>query len=236
MHELSQTFRALNDRIGTSRSRPRRSASKVGRWVLTALSSKAVTREIDLINEIDPQVTATADPVRLEQMLTNLVDNAIKFNRHAGSVTIAAVESQEKTSVSVTDTGEGILAGHLSRVFERFYRADRGRTREVGGTGLGLAIVKHLAELHGGSAAVESEGLGKGSKFSIHLPVGTAVTNRGSASGPATGSNHAQSTRLAGIRVLVVDDDVDTCTMLTFAIETNSAANMCCAPPLPDEA
>ena len=137
--------------------------------VFTALSSKAVTREIDLINEIDPQVKATADPVRLEQMLTNLVDNAIKFNRHAGSVTIAAVESEEKTSVSVTDTGEGILAGHLPRVFERFYRADRGRTREVGGTGLGLAIVKHLARLHGGEVSVTSVP-GQGTTFTIQLP------------------------------------------------------------------
>ena len=133
------------------------------------MSSKAVTREIDLINEIDPQVKATADPVRLEQMLTNLVDNAIKFNRHAGSVTIAAVESEEKTSVSVTDTGEGILAGHLPRVFERFYRADRGRTREVGGTGLGLAIVKHLARLHGGEVSVTSVP-GQGTTFTIQLP------------------------------------------------------------------
>ncbi len=138
--------------------------------VFTALSSKAGEREIKLVNEIDASAKAIADPVRLEQMLTNLIDNAIKFNRLGGSVTLTAVGSDEKTSISVTDTGEGILPDHLPRVFERFYRADRGRTREVGGTGLGLAIVKHLARLHGGEVSVTSTP-SQGTIFTIDLPV-----------------------------------------------------------------
>lgn len=172
MHELIADILELsmiesgNVSIQTKTVRPRNLVDEV----FTALSSKAVTREIRLINEIDPQITATADPVRLEQMLTNLVDNAIKFNRRAGSVTISAAGTSEKTSISVTDTGEGILSGHLSRVFERFYRADRGRSREVGGTGLGLAIVKHLARLHGGEVSVTSVP-GQGTTFTIQLPV-----------------------------------------------------------------
>ncbi len=138
--------------------------------VFTALSSKAAEREVSLVNRISPDARAIADPVRLEQMLTNLVDNAIKFNRRGGSVVVTAVESDEKASIAVTDTGEGILPDHLPRVFERFYRADRGRTREVGGTGLGLAIVKHLARLHGGEVSVTSTP-SHGTTFTIELPV-----------------------------------------------------------------
>ncbi len=137
--------------------------------VFTALSSKAATRDITLINQVPENIKVLADPVRLEQMLTNLIDNGIKFNRPAGTVTVTVDQTSEKTSISVGDTGEGILADHLSRVFERFYRADRGRTREVGGTGLGLAIVKHLARLHGGEVSVSSA-LSRGTKFVVELP------------------------------------------------------------------
>ncbi len=138
--------------------------------VFLSLSSKAAEREIALINEVSEEAKAVADPVRLEQMLTNLIDNAIKFNRPSGNVAVSAVESGDKTSITVTDTGEGIFPEHLTRVFERFYRVDRGRTREVGGTGLGLAIVKHLSRLHGGEVSVESVP-GRGTAFTIELPV-----------------------------------------------------------------
>jgi two-component system, OmpR family, phosphate regulon sensor histidine kinase PhoR len=137
--------------------------------VFTALSSKATAREITLLNKVSEDIKVSADPVRLEQMLTNLIDNGIKFNRPAGSVTVSVDQTADKTSISITDTGEGILPDHLSRVFERFYRADRGRTREVGGTGLGLAIVKHLARLHGGEVSVTSA-LSRGTTFIIELP------------------------------------------------------------------
>jgi two-component system, OmpR family, phosphate regulon sensor histidine kinase PhoR len=137
--------------------------------VFTSLSSKAAEREVILVNRAPADLKASADPVRLEQMLTNLIDNAIKFNRRGGSVTVAASGSDERVSISVADTGEGILPDHLPRVFERFYRADRGRTREVGGTGLGLAIVKHLARLHGGEVSVTSTP-SQGTTFTIELP------------------------------------------------------------------
>jgi len=113
-------------------------------------------------------VVVHADVRRLEQMLTNLIDNGIKFSREHGTVTIAH-ESGARDKILVRDNGEGIPAQHLERLFERFYRVDRARSREMGGTGLGLAIVKHLALLHGGEVTVTSE-LGKGSTFIIHLP------------------------------------------------------------------
>jgi two-component system phosphate regulon sensor histidine kinase PhoR len=110
-----------------------------------------------------------ADAHRLEQMLTNLIDNAIKFNREHGAVTIKH-ERAARDVVSVTDTGEGIPAEHVARIFERFYRIDRARSRDMGGTGLGLAIVKHLALAHGGEVSVHSTP-GQGSTFLIELPL-----------------------------------------------------------------
>jgi len=109
-----------------------------------------------------------ADVRRLEQMLTNLIDNAIKFSREHGTVVISH-EPGTRDQILVHDDGDGIPAQHLERLFERFYRVDRARSRDMGGTGLGLAIVKHLALLHGGEVSVTSE-LGKGSTFTIHLP------------------------------------------------------------------
>lgn len=134
-----------------------------------AFASKAAIREIELINLVPDDARVTADPVRLEQMLTNLIDNGIKFNRPGGTVTVSLEQNEGNNIISIADTGEGILAEHLQRIFERFYRADRGRTREVGGMGLGLAIVKHLARLHGGEVSVTSA-LSRGTTFIIELP------------------------------------------------------------------
>lgn len=137
--------------------------------VMTALSAKAKDRDIKLKNEVPASAVVSADPVRLEQMLTNLVDNAIKFNRQGGKVTLDFEKADGRSIISVSDTGEGILPEHSQRIFERFYRADRARTREIGGTGLGLAIVKHLARLHGGEVFVNSI-LSTGTTFRIELP------------------------------------------------------------------
>jgi two-component system phosphate regulon sensor histidine kinase PhoR len=109
-------------------------------------------------------------------MLTNLIDNAIKFNREGGTVSIK-YESNEADRISVEDNGEGIPAHHLDRLFERFYRVDRARSRELGGTGLGLAIVKHLAKAHGGEVTVESR-FGEGTQFTIELPARTDIRER----------------------------------------------------------
>ncbi|MEP7074627.1 MAG: ATP-binding protein [Acidobacteriota bacterium] len=137
--------------------------------IFASLSSKAIEREITLINDVSGFATVKADSVRLEQMLTNLVDNAIKFNRRGGSVSVSFEQQDAVDMISVTDTGEGMTSEQMERIFERFYRADRARSREVGGTGLGLAIVKHLAKLHGGEVTVTSE-LTRGTRFQIEFP------------------------------------------------------------------
>lgn len=139
------------------------------REVFASFTNKAEERDVILQNAVPEEAKVTADVIRLEQMLTNLVDNAIKFNRREGLVTVSYEQTETMDVIRVIDTGEGILKAQQQRIFERFYRIDRARSREVGGTGLGLAIVKHLARLHGGEVSVGSS-LGEGSTFRIELP------------------------------------------------------------------
>ena len=136
--------------------------------VCASLDAKAAAQSVTLENKVGSGVMVYADERRLEQMLTNLIDNAIKFSREHSTVSISH-EPGTRDQILVHDNGDGIPAQHLERLFERFYRVDRARSRDMGGTGLGLAIVKHIALLHGGEVTVTSE-LGKGSTFTIHLP------------------------------------------------------------------
>jgi two-component system phosphate regulon sensor histidine kinase PhoR len=136
--------------------------------VCASLAAKAAAHNVTIKNNVEPDVMVYADERRLEQMLTNLIDNGIKFSREHGTVAIS-YESDTRDKILVQDNGDGIPSQHLERLFERFYRVDRARSRDMGGTGLGLAIVKHLALLHRGEVTVTSE-LGKGTTFTIHLP------------------------------------------------------------------
>jgi two-component system phosphate regulon sensor histidine kinase PhoR len=136
------------------------------------VEAEALTQGVELIRgDIPPDLKVFASKTRLEQVLINLLDNAIKFNRHGGNVRLD-VERRDDASVrvSVSDSGIGIPSADLSRIFERFYRVDKGRSRAVGGTGLGLSIVKHAMEQMNGTIEVESA-LGKGSRFTIALPI-----------------------------------------------------------------
>jgi two-component system phosphate regulon sensor histidine kinase PhoR len=109
------------------------------------------------------------DPVLLEQAVVNLLDNAVKYSNPEKPVRVLARTADHEIQIQVQDHGIGIEKKHLPRLFERFYRVDKARSRALGGTGLGLAIVKHIAQAHGGHVTVESR-LGEGSLFSIHLP------------------------------------------------------------------
>lgn len=135
---------------------------------ISSLAAKAEAREISLVNNVPAGIEVYADDRRLERMLTNLIDNGIKFNGPKGQVTIRH-QTGARDKIIVEDDGDGIPMHHLERLFERFYRVDRARSSDMGGTGLGLAIVKHLALLHGGEVTVTSE-LEKGTSFTIHLP------------------------------------------------------------------
>ena len=142
--------------------------SPVVRETFNALASKADACGVELVSEVGADVTVRADPRRLEQMLLNLVENAIKFSRRGGAVRVTH-EFAGRDLIRVEDTGEGIPAEHLPRIFERFYRVDRARSRELGGTGLGLAIVKHLALAHGGEVNVRSIP-NERTTFTVELP------------------------------------------------------------------
>jgi len=137
--------------------------------VLELHAQTAAEKRIALEREVADGIAVRGDARALEQVLVNLVDNAVKYTPPGGTVTVRADPGDGAVVIAVQDTGPGIERHHLARLFERFYRADPGRSREQGGTGLGLAIVKHLAQAQGGEVGVES-GSG-GSRFWIRLPV-----------------------------------------------------------------
>jgi two-component system, OmpR family, phosphate regulon sensor histidine kinase PhoR len=137
--------------------------------VLADLKATAAARGVKLINAL-PELTALADVNRLEQVFANLVDNAIKYGRADGTVTVGGQPAEaDKLEIFVQDDGPGIPPESLDRVFERFYRIDKARSREQGGTGLGLSIVKHIVQNHGGRVWAKSEP-GQGTTFFFTLP------------------------------------------------------------------
>jgi two-component system phosphate regulon sensor histidine kinase PhoR len=138
--------------------------------VLSGLQKNADQKEIDVSVHIDDSLSKVkADDSRIAQVLLNLIDNAIKYTPEGGAVRIEAIEKHDCVMVDISDTGIGIPEKDLPRIFERFYRVDKGRSRKMGGTGLGLSIVKHIVQSHGGTVFVEST-VGKGSTFSFTIP------------------------------------------------------------------
>jgi two-component system phosphate regulon sensor histidine kinase PhoR len=130
----------------------------------------AEERRIRLQAELQPEVSIRGDRAQLGLLLSNLLDNALRYTPAKGTVCVRLDATESRAVIQVSDSGQGIPAGELPRVFERFYRVDKARARRTGGTGLGLAIVRHVAEAHGGTVRVDSE-LGRGSSFTVTLPV-----------------------------------------------------------------
>jgi len=138
--------------------------------VWSGLAERADAGRIELAVEVDPGADAlVVDPDALRQVLLNLVDNALRYSPAGGRITFRSRRQGDSLVLSVSDTGPGIAREHLPRIFERFYRADRSRSRDEGGTGLGLAIVRHLVEAHGGEVWAESE-RGRGTTVSCRFP------------------------------------------------------------------
>lgn len=151
----------------------RREAKKIREVIQNAIQScfeKAQASRINIELECEENIFAKIDATLIEQAIFNLLDNAINYSREHSVVNVSAYEKDNKIIINIQDHGTGISKEHLSRLFERFYRVDKARSRSLGGTGLGLAIVKHIIQAHGGRVLVVSTP-GEGSTFSLHLPL-----------------------------------------------------------------
>ncbi len=176
------------------------------RDVVASSKPAAEAKRIALEMRAPESVTLRADPNRLQQIIWNLVSNAVKFSTSDGRVTVEVSSDAQRATIRVSDEGVGIAPEVLPRVFDRFWQADSSPDRAHGGLGLGLAIVKQIAEMHGGSAAAESAGLGRGAAFTITLPLG-----RGDAAAAPVK------------RVLLVDDDDDARNVVRRTLELYGA-------------
>ncbi|MBP3735998.1 MAG: ATP-binding protein [Lachnospiraceae bacterium] len=144
--------------------------------ILKRVQPLAMKRDIALTLYSERPVTAHVDEVKITMALTNLVENAIKYNREHGSVAVRLNADHRSMTITIADTGIGIPEEALDRIFERFYRVDKSRAREVGGTGLGLSLARSVITLHRGTVSVVSE-VGEGSEFTVMLPLKYGVKN-----------------------------------------------------------
>ena len=182
--------RLVNDVLDASRIITGKMHLNLGRCDLAAVVREAVetiepavaAKEQQLRVELDDGMIVTGDRDRLRQVLWNLLSNAVKFTPTGGAVTVRGEARKDSFVLEVADTGNGIAAEALPRVFERFWQADSTHTRGYGGLGLGLSLVRHFVELHGGKATAHSDGLGKGTQVTIELPrIGAPGKEKGGA-------------------------------------------------------
>jgi PAS domain S-box-containing protein len=190
----------------------------------------AAAKGVGLNVSIDAEVlTVNGDAARLQQVVWNLLSNAVKFTPAGGRVEARVRRAGSQMLVAVSDTGQGIAPEFLPHVFERFRQADMGTTRRHGGLGLGLAIVRHLVELHGGTVEASSEGAGRGSTFTVRLPLravreqGEPVTCAEQPARPEAFEPSAALPTLEGVKVLVVDDEPDARRLLTEVLSRRGA-------------
>jgi PAS domain S-box-containing protein len=194
-------------------ARPVELASVVEAAVTSARPSCSA-KGITLQTSFDPRAgIVSGDPDRLQQVVWNLITNAIKFTQGGGVVEVRLARAGTQAQIVVSDTGQGIEPEFLPHIFDRFRQADMGTTRRHGGLGLGLAIVRHLVDLHGGEVRAESEGRGRGSRFSVTLPAAacesSTVEDERAAVLRSITSGAARLHSLEGLRVLLVDDEAD---------------------------
>ena len=179
MLETERLTRLINDILSISKlesgdtevSVERIRLDKMAYDVADMLTIQASEKNVTIHSRMNSKpVYIMGNPDRVEQMLINLIENAVKYNKEGGSVTVQVFANEEEASITISDTGIGIDEDHLPRLFERFYRVDKGRSRAMGGTGLGLAIVKHIVRSMNGEIEVHSK-LGEGTEFLITLPI-----------------------------------------------------------------
>lgn len=218
--------------------------------VVTSVSIASQDKRLRIVTQLDgAPARMVADPARLQQILMNLLTNAIKFSHEGGEIAVRLGSSGDRARLSVRDHGQGIRADFLPYLFDRFSQGDLPSNRRHGGLGLGLAIVKQVAELHGGSVRVESEGLGHGACFVVELPIAqtptptptpapvssgasaasssapsaTAGASPASFTSPSATPPSAAAPELDGVQVLVVEDDEASRQMLTTILRDRGA-------------
>jgi PAS domain S-box-containing protein len=185
-------------------------ANQVLNAALDAIKPAADAKSITVQSLLDPDAGAIkGDAARLQQVFWNLLSNAVKFTPRRGRIHVTLQRQDSNVQIEVADNGQGIASEFLPRVFDRFSQQDSTNTRRTGGLGLGLAIVKHLTELHGGTVEAHSDGEGSGATFVIRLPLVPVRVSREPASSSVSVENFSFPSELAGLRVLVLDDEED---------------------------
>ena len=180
----------------------------------------AQAKSILIVTDFEPNVAVLGDAQRLQQIVWNLLANAIKFTPESGKITVKLNKIGRSARIQVIDTGQGIEPEFLPHVFDRFRQADSASTRNFGGLGLGLAIVRNLTELHDGSILVESPGKDRGATFSVEIPL---ESDSAEILSNLPLDNPVPTKQLQGIRILAVDDEPDSLTLLAFILEQQGA-------------
>jgi CheY-like chemotaxis protein/two-component sensor histidine kinase len=190
---------------------------------IATVQQAADAKHIVIRRRIDATDAVAGDPARLQQIIWNLLWNALKFTPEGGEIFVALEQSGSGIELTVADTGVGIRADFLPHIFERFKQGNPSITRRFGGLGLGLAIAKHLVDLHGGVIRAESEGEDKGARFIMRLPSGSAAVDAQvePAENPAHSSRTSEA--LHGVRALVVEDERDTLDFLARLLVSRGA-------------
>ncbi|MBW4604915.1 MAG: response regulator [Calothrix sp. FI2-JRJ7] len=186
------------------------------------LAAEAKSIQVEKIFDSDV-LQILGDSTRLQQIVWNLISNAVKFTPSGGNVKIQLSKVDKEAQIQVSDNGKGISSDFLPYVFEYFRQADSTTTRTFGGLGLGLAIVHHLVELHGGTVKVESPGVGQGATFTVKLPLLKSGNSGNVELESSLLSTMHPSLCLAGVRILLVDDETDTRDLIAFILKQSGA-------------
>ncbi|MES1182954.1 MAG: ATP-binding protein [Myxococcales bacterium] len=231
--ELLDTSRIISGKLALTRTRT--SAWEITNAAADVIRPAAEAKGVRLIIDVDPDLPLlVGDVARLQQVLGNLLSNAVRYTPRGGRITVTADRSASSVRIRVHDTGEGIDPDHLPRIFERFRQVDTSTTRGAGGLGLGLAIVRQLVEAHGGSTEAHSDGPGCGSTFTVTLPVPAIDVSQAPFSQPPLGlvDDEAASSpsdqlptkiELNGLRILIVDDEHDSLDLVSHVLEAAGA-------------
>jgi PAS domain S-box-containing protein len=207
-------------RISRGKLELRREVADLGRVIQSAIETsrpliEANRHELAVQLPLPQSLMVEADVTRLCQVVSNLLNNAAKYTPEGGRIDVVARREGDQAVVTVHDSGMGIPASMLPRVFEMFTQIDHAAERSQGGLGIGLALVRQLLEMHGGTVAAQSEGASKGSTFTVRLPLAPATA----ATGPQGSASRLQPTPDKGCRVLVVDDNIDSAITLVTVLD-----------------